>query len=110
MSKLVADAHALFTMNPNNTGQIYIALLKFDLKRRKTDADKIESFQQVTRRLAGCKQMIKDSPWAGLAELTQKNGEHCPDSVSLSPVLVGNLTVAHAPILPFSQNRTLCAI
>ena len=66
------------------TGFFLRALLKFDLKRRTTDEGKTEAFQQVTRRLAGCKQMIKESPWAGLAELTQKNGEHCPDSVSLS--------------------------
>lgn len=63
------------------TGFFLRALLKFDLKRRTTPEGRIEAFQQVTRRLAGCKQAIKDSPWAGLAELTQKNGEFCPDSV-----------------------------
>ncbi|KAF4126960.1 glycogen debranching enzyme [Geosmithia morbida] len=62
------------------TGFFLRALLKFDLKRRSTVAGRTEAFQQVTRRLAGCKQMIKESVWAGLAELTQKNGEHCPDS------------------------------
>jgi glycogen debranching enzyme len=64
------------------TGFFLRALLKFDLKRRTTEEGKTEAFQQVTRRLAGCKKMIKESVWAGLAELTQKNGEHCPDSVS----------------------------
>lgn len=63
------------------TGFFLRALLKFDLKRRTTKEGKTEAFQQVTRRLAGCKQMMKESVWAGLAELTQKNGEHCPDSV-----------------------------
>lgn len=63
------------------TGFFLRALLKFDLKRRNTVEGKTEAFQQVTRRLAGCKQMMKESIWAGLAELTQKNGEHCPDSV-----------------------------
>lgn len=62
------------------TGFFLRALLKFDLKRRKTPEEQVEAFQQVTRRLAGCKQMIKDNVWAGLAELTQKNNEFCPDS------------------------------
>ncbi|KAI6785469.1 Glycogen debranching enzyme-like protein [Emericellopsis cladophorae] len=62
------------------TGYFLRALLKFDLGRRTSEAGKTEAFQQVTRRLAGCKQWMKDSPWAGLTELTQKNGENCPDS------------------------------
>jgi len=62
------------------TGYFLRALLKFDLQRRTTEEGKTEAFQQVTRRLAGCKKMMKESVWAGLAELTQKNGEHCPDS------------------------------
>jgi glycogen debranching enzyme len=67
------------------TGFFLRALLKFDLARRaKGDAEgRTEAFQQVTRRLNGCKQQIEQSVWAGLTELTQKNGEDCPDSVSL---------------------------
>ncbi|KAK3941120.1 glucanotransferase domain of glycogen debranching enzyme-domain-containing protein [Diplogelasinospora grovesii] len=64
------------------TGFFLRALLKFDLMRR-ADGDaegRTEAFQQVTRRLIGCKQMIERSPWAGLTELTQKNGEDCGDS------------------------------
>ena len=64
------------------TGFFLRALLKFDLMRRKTAAEKMESFQQVTRRLAGCKQAIEDSPWKGLTELTNKDGSFCGDSVS----------------------------
>jgi glycogen debranching enzyme len=64
------------------TGFFLRALLKFDLMRRKTEAERMESFQQVTRRLAGCKQAIKDSPWKGLTELTNKDGSFCGDSVS----------------------------
>lgn len=64
------------------TGFFLRALLKFDLMRRKTPEGRTEAFQQVTRRLSGCKGMIQDSPWAGLTELTQKNGEYCDDSVS----------------------------
>ncbi|OBR04540.1 Glycogen debranching enzyme [Colletotrichum higginsianum IMI 349063] len=62
------------------TGFFLRALLKFDLARRGSEAGRIEAFQQVTRRLMGCKQMIRESVWAGLAELTQKDGEDCPDS------------------------------
>ncbi|KAM5362364.1 hypothetical protein ACJZ2D_012569 [Fusarium nematophilum] len=62
------------------TGFFLRALLKFDLKRRTTPEGRTEAFQQVTRRLSGCKKMIQESPWAGLQELTQKNGEYCPDS------------------------------
>ncbi|KAK4672797.1 bifunctional 4-alpha-glucanotransferase/amylo-alpha-1,6-glucosidase [Podospora pseudopauciseta] len=64
------------------TGFFLRALLKFDLMRRgKEDAEgRTEAFQQVTRRLIGCKEMIERSPWAGLTELTQKGGEECADS------------------------------
>ncbi|KAJ4380249.1 bifunctional 4-alpha-glucanotransferase/amylo-alpha-1,6-glucosidase [Didymella sp. IMI 355093] len=62
------------------TGFFLRALLKFDLMRRKTAEERVESYQQVTRRLAGCMKAIQESPWAGLTELTQKNGEFCGDS------------------------------
>ncbi|KAL2017749.1 hypothetical protein VTK56DRAFT_1719 [Thermocarpiscus australiensis] len=64
------------------TGFFLRALLKFDLMRRgRDDAEgRTEAFQQVTRRLIACKEMIQRSPWAGLTELTQKDGEECPDS------------------------------
>jgi glycogen debranching enzyme len=58
--------------------------LKFNLKRCKTPAERTEVFQQITRRLAGCKEHIQESPWAGLTELTNKDGAYCHDSVSLS--------------------------
>lgn len=62
------------------TGFFLRALLKFDLMRRDTAEGKLESFQQVTKRLAGCKAAIKDSPWKGLTELTNKDGSFCGDS------------------------------
>ena len=65
------------------TGFFLRALLKFDLMRRRTKEEKTEAFQQITRRLKGCKEAIEESPWAGLTELTNKNGEFCGDSVSL---------------------------
>ncbi|KAJ5887595.1 Glycogen debranching enzyme [Penicillium taxi] len=56
------------------------ALLHFDLLRRKTPEERIESFQQITQRLDGCKKALRESPWKGLTELTNKNGEYCADS------------------------------
>jgi glycogen debranching enzyme len=73
------------------TGFFLRALLKFDLMRRKTPVERLESFQQVTRRLAGCKQAIKDSPWKGLTELTNKDGSYCADSVSLRVLPLGKV-------------------
>ena len=67
------------------TGYFLRALLKFDLMRRHTNEERTEAFQQITRRLHGCKKAIQESPWAGLPELTQKNGEFCGDSVSFPP-------------------------
>ena len=58
------------------------AMMKFDMMRRKTKEEKVECFQQVTRRLQGCVDHLQANPWAGLTELTQKNGEFCGDSVS----------------------------
>ena len=66
-------------------GYFLRALLKFDLTRRKTKEERIEAFQQITQRLEGCKRAIKESPWAGLTELTNRNGEFCADSVSHCP-------------------------
>jgi len=62
------------------TGYFLRALCKFDLKRRKTPEERVETYQQVTRRLAGCMKAIQQSPWAGLTELTQKDGDFCGDS------------------------------
>ncbi|KAI9728919.1 MAG: hypothetical protein M1828_000004 [Chrysothrix sp. TS-e1954] len=62
------------------TGYFLRALLKFDLMRRKGPEERLESFQQVTKRLEGCMRMIRESPWAGLTELTNHNGSFCADS------------------------------
>ena len=77
------------------TGFFLRALLRFDLMRRQTEAERTEAFQQVTRRLMGCKKAIGESPWAGLTELTQKGGEFCKDSVSL-PYLLSPPCVTYA--------------
>lgn len=63
------------------TGFFLRALLKFDLGRCKMPEARVEAFQQITRRLAGCKKAIAESPWAGLTELTNQNGAYCADSV-----------------------------
>lgn len=77
------------------TGFFLRAMLKFDLMRRTTAEGRTEAFQQITRRLAGCKKAIEESPWAGLAELTNKNGEFCGDSVSTCslPILLYHRTL-----------------
>ena len=56
------------------------AMLNFDLMRRKTAEEKLETYQQVTQRMMGCMEMIRRSPWAGLAELTNYKGSFCADS------------------------------
>ena len=65
------------------TGFFLRALLKVKLMQTTTAEGRTEAFQQITRRLAGCKKAIEESPWAGLTELTNKNGEFCRDSVSI---------------------------
>ncbi|PWW72085.1 Glycoside Hydrolase Family 13/Glycoside Hydrolase Family 133 protein [Tuber magnatum] len=40
----------------------------------------IETLQQINLRMDGCRKAINESPWAGLTELTNKNGEICYDS------------------------------
>ncbi|KAK6362916.1 hypothetical protein TWF730_000368 [Orbilia blumenaviensis] len=62
------------------TGFFLRAFLHFDLLRKKTVPEKTETFQQIHRRIQLCKKMISETPWAGLTELTQKNGEFCGDS------------------------------
>jgi glycogen debranching enzyme len=56
------------------------ALLRFDLCRRTTAAGRVESYQLVTQRMAGCMEMLSSSDWAGLTELTNKDGAYCADS------------------------------
>lgn len=57
-------------------------MLKFDLGRKTSKEEKIEALLQINRRMDGCRKAINESSWAGLAELTNKNGEFCQDSVS----------------------------
>ena len=64
------------------TGFFLRALLKFDLLRKRSSQERVESFQQITQRLEGCKAAIGNSSWAGLTELTNKGGAFCGDSVS----------------------------
>lgn len=62
-------------------GYFLRAFLYFDLLRRSTAEERTETFQQVTRRLDGCKRAMRESPWKGLTELTNRAGELCADSV-----------------------------
>ncbi|KAF9884652.1 hypothetical protein FE257_001405 [Aspergillus nanangensis] len=61
-------------------GYFLRALLHFDLARRTSPEGRTEAYQQVTRRLEGCKKALRESPWRGLTELTNKAGAHCHDS------------------------------
>ncbi|GLA23119.1 glycogen debranching enzyme [Aspergillus phoenicis ATCC 13157] len=61
-------------------GYFLRAFLHFDLARRTTLAERTETYQQITRRLEGCKRALRESPWKGLTELTNKNGAYCADS------------------------------
>ncbi|KAE8388292.1 glucanotransferase domain of glycogen debranching enzyme-domain-containing protein [Aspergillus alliaceus] len=61
-------------------GYFLRAFLHFDLARRETPEGRTEAYQQVTRRLEGCKRALRESPWKGLTELTNKDGAHCSDS------------------------------
>ncbi|KAK0391452.1 hypothetical protein NLU13_0953 [Sarocladium strictum] len=88
------------------TGFFLRALLKFDLMQRTTHEGRIEAFQQVTRRLAGCKKAIEDSPWAGLAELTQKNGQFCPDSSPTQAWSTGCLIDLYMDALEEQESRS----
>ncbi|GKZ18559.1 hypothetical protein AbraIFM66951_003440 [Aspergillus brasiliensis] len=64
-------------------GYFLRAFLHFDLARRTTPAERTETYQQITRRLEGCKRALRESPWKGLTELTNQNGAYCADSVCL---------------------------
>ena len=65
------------------TGFFLRAFLKFELMRPDSLEQRVEALQQIEQRLKGCKTAIKESPWKGLAELTNRDGSYCGDSVSL---------------------------
>lgn len=56
------------------TGFFLRAFLKFDLPLRKNRAGRVETLQQLNFRLHNHQKMIDESPWAGLVELTNKDG------------------------------------
>ncbi|KAI5848627.1 hypothetical protein DFP73DRAFT_336178 [Morchella snyderi] len=62
------------------TGYFLRAMLKFDLQRKKTKEEKLETLLQINLRMDGCRKALYENAWAGLAELTNKNGEFCYDS------------------------------
>ncbi|KAF2757235.1 glycogen debranching enzyme [Pseudovirgaria hyperparasitica] len=61
-------------------GYFLRSYLFFWYKKSSTDEQRLEVFQQVTKRLKGVMEHLENSPWAGLTELTNKNGEICHDS------------------------------
>ncbi|KAK7204849.1 glucanotransferase domain of glycogen debranching enzyme-domain-containing protein [Myxozyma melibiosi] len=62
------------------TGYFLRAFLHFDLIRKTTDVERLETLQQIHLRLQAHLKWIESSPWAGLAELTNRDGEVCNDS------------------------------
>lgn len=63
------------------TGFFLRAFLYFDIKRKQEyGGDILETFQQISRRMVGHRQWIRTSHWAGLTELTNKDGQFCADS------------------------------
>lgn len=77
-------------------------MLKFDLMRKSTREERVETYQQITRRLAECKKHIRESVWRGLTELTQKNGENCSDSVGFWSLSVGKFWVSNTCIVSYT--------
>lgn len=63
------------------TGFFLRALLHFDLRKRGSEEERTLVLQQIWSKLEGCRKAIQESIWAGLTELTNKNGEFCHDSV-----------------------------
>lgn len=63
-------------------GYFFRALQKFHLKEyEEVDSDAMSDlYHLLTVRLKEHRRWIRDSPWAGLTELTNKNGEYCHDS------------------------------
>ncbi|KAK9462891.1 glucanotransferase domain of glycogen debranching enzyme-domain-containing protein [Lipomyces oligophaga] len=62
------------------TGYFLRAFLHFDLLRKTTMIEKLETLQQLNSRLEGHQKWIRESAWAGLTELTNKDGQLCHDS------------------------------
>ena len=59
-------------------GYFLRAFLHFNIKKQPTEQEEI--IQHVYARLSAHRKEIESTPWAGLTELTNKNGELCGDS------------------------------
>ncbi|KAK1143430.1 bifunctional 4-alpha-glucanotransferase/amylo-alpha-1,6-glucosidase [Aspergillus melleus] len=84
-------------------GYFLRAFLYFDLARRKTPEERTETYQQVTRRLEGCKRALRESPWKGLTELTNQSGAHCADSSPTQAWSAGCLLDVYYDALRYSS-------
>lgn len=69
------------------TGYFLRALLKFTLLKDDSYQNLMDIYQQITMRLEKCRKSLRESPWRGLAELTNKDGEYCADSVGCQYLL-----------------------
>lgn len=67
-------------------GYFLRAMLRFGRARGEgagaDTAEKADVFHQVSRRMRNCVKALRESPWRGLTELTNREGEECADSVS----------------------------
>ncbi|ODV91009.1 glycoside hydrolase family 13 protein [Tortispora caseinolytica NRRL Y-17796] len=61
-------------------GFFFRAMLKFGMKRANSPDEILDIYQQLYLRLRAHRRHINESVWAGLAELTNKDGSFCADS------------------------------
>ncbi|KAE8152417.1 glycogen debranching enzyme [Aspergillus avenaceus] len=93
-------------------GYFLRAFLHFDLAHRTTPEERTEAYQQVTRRLEGCKRALRESSWRGLTELTNKEGAHCADSSPTQAWSAGCLldlyydALSYSPAAPLNMSLT----
>lgn len=85
------------------TGYFLRAFLLFNLK--KDPSRKTEIVQYIHARLAAHKKEIELTPWAGLTELTNKNGEICGDSSPTQAWSAGTLLDVLADVSSISQGQ-----
>lgn len=87
------------------TGYFLRAFLLFSLKKHGSKTSEI--VQYIHTRLAAHKKEIESTPWAGLTELTNKNGEICRDSSPTQAWSAGTLLDVLADVSAVSQGQAL---
>lgn len=85
-------------------GYFLRAFLIFNIKKNPSRASEI--VQHIHARLAAHKKEIELTPWAGLTELTNKNGEICGDSSPTQAWSAGTLLDVLADVSAISQHTS----